>query len=307
MTTAQNGGAVAQGIRRTAYISIAIAVAILILKYAAYHITGSVALYSDALESIVNVLTAAVAMIALRVSAIPADKNHPFGHAKAEYFSAVFEGVLVVLAAVLIFYEAVQAFRAPRSLEEPGLGLAINGIATVLNGAWAAYLIHRGKAWRSPALSADGWHLATDVFTSLGVIAGLILAQLTGLLWLDPLLAMAVAANILWAGYNIIKQSLGGLMDEAVDADMAERITNVIRESGHGALQVHDIRARHAGRMTFIEFHMVVPGAMTVADAHDICDRVEEALEAALEATDVSIHIEPEEKAKPKAAVVFET
>lgn len=307
MTTGQDGDAVFQRIRRTAYVSIAISIAILILKYAAYAITGSVALYSDALESIVNVLTAAVAMVALRVSAIPADKNHPFGHAKAEYFSAVFEGVLVVLAAVLIFHEAAQAFHAPRPLEEPGLGLAINGAASVLNGAWAVYLIRRGKAWRSPALTADGWHLATDVFTSIGVIAGLLLAQLTGFLWLDPLLAMAVAINILWAGYNIIKQSLGALMDEAVDAETAERIKEVIRDSGHGALQVHDIRARHAGRMTFIEFHMVVPGTMTVADAHDICDRVEEALEAALEATDVSIHIEPEEKAKPKAAVVFET
>lgn len=286
-------------------ISIVVAVGVMLLKYVAYAVTGSVALYSDALESIVNILTAVVAFAAIRISAIPADKNHPFGHAKAEYFSAVVEGVLVILAAILIFHEAYRAFLAPRALDQPFLGLAINALATLLNAAWAAYLIRRGRSWRSPALSADGWHLATDVFTSVGVIVGLVLASASGLTVLDPLLAAVVALNILWAGYKIIKQSLSGLMDEAVDAEMDRRIRAIIKDSGHGALQVHDIRARHAGRMTFIEFHMVVPGSMSVNDAHEICDRVEDALEAALESTDISIHIEPENKAKAKAAVVF--
>jgi cation diffusion facilitator family transporter len=137
------------------------------------------------------------------------------------------------------------------------------------------------------------------------VIAGLVLAAVTGLTILDPLLAAVVAVNILWAGFRIIRQSLSGLMDEAVEPEMEERIRGVIRDSGHGALQVHDIRARHAGRMTFIEFHLVVPGVMTVLEAHEICDRIEDALEAALEGTDVSIHIEPEHKAKREAAVEF--
>jgi cation diffusion facilitator family transporter len=201
--------------------------------------------------------------------------------------------------------EAYLSFLSPRALEEPALGLAINGVATAVNAAWAIYLVQRGRVWRSPALVADGWHLASDVFTSIGVIAGLVLAAITGYTVLDPLLAAVVAANILWAGYRIIKQSLGGLMDEAVDSDMEARIRNIIKQSGHGALQVHDIRARHAGRMTFIEFHMVVPGAMTVLEAHEICDRVEEALEAELDETDISIHLEPEHKAKPEAAVEF--
>ncbi len=297
--------AVLAAIARTAQISIAVAVAVTAIKYLAYHVTGSVALYSDALESIVNVLTAGVALAAVYVSAKPADANHPFGHAKAEYFSAVVEGVLVVLAALLIIREAYAAVLAPRDLDQPALGLVINGAATVLNASWAAYLVRRGRAWRSPALVADGWHLAADVFTSIGVIVGLVLATLTGFSILDPILAAVVAVNILWAGYKIMKQSLSGLMDEAVDVDMENRICAVIRESGYGALQVHDIRARTAGRMTFIEFHLVVPGAMSVSEAHEICDRIEDALEAALEGTDISIHIEPEHKAKVQAAVVF--
>lgn len=227
--------AVLAAIARTAQISIAVAVAVTAIKYLAYHVTGSVALYSDALESIVNVLTAGVALAAVYVSAKPADANHPFGHAKAEYFSAVVEGVLVVLAALLIIREAYAAVLAPRDLDQPALGLVINGAATVLNASWAAYLIRRGRAWRSPALVADGWHLATDVFTSIGVIVGLVLATVTGFSILDPILAAVVAVNILWAGYKIMKQSLSGLMDEAVDVDMENRICAVIRESGYGA------------------------------------------------------------------------
>lgn len=290
---------------RIARVSILVAVSVMALKYAAYYVTGSVALYSDALESIVNVLTAVAALVAIRVSALPADKNHPFGHAKAEYFSAVLEGVLVIVAALLILREAYFALLEPRSINETTLGLTISGVATAINGAWATYLIRRGRHSRSPALVADGWHLATDVVTSIGVIVGLVLAAVTQMPILDPLLAAFVAANILWAGYKIISSSVSGLMDEAVEPEMEKRIRAVIQASGHGALQVHDIRARHAGRMTFIEFHLVVPGAMTVTDAHDICDRIEDALEAALENTDVSIHIEPEDKAKAKAAVVF--
>lgn len=297
--------AMLSAIARTAVISIVVAFTVMAIKYLAYYVTGSVALYSDALESIVNVLTAIAALAAVSISARPADDNHPFGHTKAEYFSAVFEGVLVVVAAILIFREAYYAFLAPRALDQPALGLAINGVATLINAGWAAYLVNRGRSWRSPALVADGWHLATDVFTSTGVIIGLALASITGLSVLDPILAAVVALNVLWAGYKIMKQSLSGLMDEAVEAGMEQRIRSVIQESGHGALQVHDIRARTAGRMTFIEFHMVVPGAMTVWEAHVICDRVEDALEAALECTDVSIHLEPEHKAKAEAPVVF--
>lgn len=292
-------------IGRTALASIAVAFAVMALKYIAYLLTGSVALYSDALESIVNVVTAVAALVAVKVSAQPPDKNHPFGHYKAEYFSAVLEGVLIVVAALLIFHEAWQAFQNPRTLEEPAAGLAVNTLASLVNGMWSWYLISRGRRWRSPALVADGWHLMTDVATSVGVVLGLILALITGWAILDPLLAAIVAINILWAGYKIMSDSVGGLMDEAVGADIEARIREAIKANGGGALQAHDIRSRHAGAATFIEFHLVVPGEMTVNEAHEICDRIEAALESEIAGSDVSIHVEPEHKAKAKGAVAL--
>lgn len=280
--------------------SIAVALAVMGLKYVAFLMTGSVALYSDALESIVNLVTAIAAFVAIRISAQPADKNHPFGHQKAEYLSAVLEGVLIIVAALLIFREAYDALMAPRTLTDTGAGMAFNGLATALNGGWAWFLISRGRAWRSPALVADGWHLFSDVLTSAGVLTGLALAAVSGLAVLDPLLALAVAAYILWAGYKIIASSMSGLMDESAGSAIEARIRSAIRESGHGALEAHDIRTRHAGRATFIEFHLVVPAAMAVLDAHEICDRLEEALKAEIEGAEVVIHVEPEHKAKAR-------
>lgn len=283
--------------------SIVVAVVVLVTKYFAFMVTGSAALYSDALESIVNVLTAVAALVAVKVSARPPDTNHPFGHHKVEYVSAVVEGAMIVIAAILIFREAWDAFQHPRALDQPVRGLAINGLATLLNATWSWFLISRGRAWRSPALAADGWHLLTDVATSLGVLAGLVLATLTGWQILDPLLAALVAAHILYAGWEITRQSMGGLLDEAAPPEIQDRIRATIRSSGVGALQAHDIRTRNAGRATFIEFHLVVPGSMTVADAHVICDRLEEAIEAEIEGADVAIHVEPEHKAKSKDAL----
>jgi cation diffusion facilitator family transporter len=294
-------------IGRVAMGSIAVAFAVMALKYVAYLWTGSVALYSDALESIVNVVTAVAALIAVRIGAQPPDRRHPFGHHKAEYFSAVIEGVLIIIAALLIFREAWDAYLQPRTLDEPAAGLAVNGLATLLNGAWSYFLITRGRSWRSPALVADGWHLLTDVATSVGVLAGLVLATLTGWVVLDPLLAALVAANILWAGYRIMSQSVSGLMDESVSADIQARIREAIKLNGGGALQAHDIRTRHAGAAIFIEFHLVVPGDMTVNEAHAICDRIEDALEGEIVGSDVSIHVEPEHKAKSKGAVALGT
>jgi cation diffusion facilitator family transporter len=281
-----------------ATLSIAVAFGVMGLKYVAYLWTGSVALYSDALESIVNVLTAITALVAVKVSARPADRTHPYGHHKAEYFSAALEGALIILAAVMIFRAAYAAILVPRQLEEPAAGLAVNALATVLNGAWSYFLVSRGRAWRSPALVADGWHLATDVATSVGVLAGLVLAAFTGWSILDPLLAGAVALNILWAGYKIVIESSGGLMDESVGAEIEARIHEAIRTGGDGALEAHDIRTRQAGRATFIEFHLVVPGTMTVSQSHAICDRLEGSLETAIEGADVTIHVEPDDKAK---------
>jgi cation diffusion facilitator family transporter len=288
----------ADKLRLAAVTSIAVAAIVMGLKYLAYWVTGSVALYSDALESIVNLITALVALYAIHVSAQPADRRHQFGHHKAEYFSAVIEGVLIVVAALLIFREAYDAYLQPRTLSEPVQGLAINGVATAINAGWSYFLLTWGRRQRSPALVGDGWHLMTDVVTSVGVIGGLLLAMQTGWQALDPALAALVGANILWAGWRLVRESVSGLMDEAVTAEVARHIRDVISSNAEGAIEAHDVKTRTAGRVTFIEFHLVVPGSMTVAASHRICDRIEEALQSAVHDAQVLIHVEPEEEAK---------
>jgi cation diffusion facilitator family transporter len=290
---------------RLAVASIAVALVVMSIKYAAYLVTGSVALYSDALESVVNVFTAIAALIAVKIAQRPADRRHPFGHHKAEYVAVALEGALIVIAALLILQQAHAAWRMPRGMDAPGLGLAINATATVLNAAWAWVLIGRGRTLKSPALVADGWHLATDVATSIGVIAGLILATVTGWLALDPAMAALVAINILWAGWRIITSSVSGLMDESVTAELMADIHKLIATNADGALQVHDLRTRTAGPVTFVEFHLVVPGAMTVARSHEICDRIEAALHETLDGAQILIHVEPEDEAKTKGALVL--
>ena len=285
-------------LKLAALVSIAVAAIVMGLKYLAYWRTGSAALYSDALESIVNLVTAAVALYAIHIAFQPADRQHQFGHHKAEYFSAVIEGVLIVVAALLILHEAYDAYVKPRTLHDLTVGLGLNAIATGVNAGWCAFLIRWGRSQRSPALVADGWHLLTDVFTSVGVLVGLGLATLTGWQVLDPLLAALVALNILWAGWRLVKQSVGGLMDEAVTAEVARSIRAVIAANAEGAIEAHDVKTRTAGRVTFIEFHLVVPGTMTVATSHQICNRLEAALIEAVHGAEVLIHVEPEEEAK---------
>jgi cation diffusion facilitator family transporter len=284
--------------------SLLVSLVVLGLKYLAFHLTGSIALYSDALESIINVVTAIVALVALYVAAQPADANHPFGHTKAEYFSAVVEGVLIVIAAFTILREAYAGFLAPRLLDAPAEGLALNALATAINGFWCWYLIRAGRRLRSPALVADGRHLLTDVVTSVGVLVGLGLALATGWAVLDPALAAIVALNILWSGWGLIRESVSGLMDEAASAETIQQIREAISANADGAIEAHDVRTRHAGRTTFIEFHLVVPGDMSVQAAHDICDRLEQVLATEFEARTM-IHVEPEFKAKHSGVVVL--
>lgn len=281
--------------------SIGVAAVVMGLKYVAYWQTGSVALYSDALESIVNLATAAVALYTIRIAAKPADRRHQFGHHKAEYFSAVLEGVLIVVAALLILREAYAAYLAPRSLENLATGMGISAVATAFNAVWCTFLIRWGRAQRSPALVADGWHLFTDVATSVGVLLGLALALATNWHVLDPAMAAVVALNILWAGWRLMRESVSGLMDEAVTAEVARRIRQVIADNSSGAIEAHDVKTRTAGRATFIEFHLVVPGGMSVAASHEICDRLEAALTEAVQGAEVLIHVEPEEEAKQHA------
>jgi cation diffusion facilitator family transporter len=289
----------------TAFGSVAVAAAVLVLKLLAWGVTGSVALLADALESVVNVAAALAALAAVRYAAIPPDANHPYGHAKAEYFSAVLEGALIVLAAMLILHEAWRSLEAPRAPEQPVLGLAVSALATAANAGWAVVLSRRGRSLRSPALLADARHLFADVVTSTGVIVGVGLVAMTGLLWFDPLLAALTAVNILWSGGRLVRSSVGGLMDEAVAPETLGRIRGILAESAEGAIEAHDIRTRHAGRLTFVEFHLVVPGAMRVDEAHAICDRVEAALKAELDSAVITIHVEPEGKAKHRGVLVL--
>lgn len=307
-TSLTPAAAAKQKVARLAFWSIVVALAVMGLKFVAWRMTGSVALYSDALESIVNVITSLAAFWAIRVSMKPADQGHPFGHHKAEYFSAVLEGVLIVVAALLIIAQVWETVRTPPALEQPWEGLAVNGAAAIVNGAWALVLIRVGRSARSPALEADGKHIMTDVATSVGVIVGLVAAILTGWHVLDPLLALVVALNILYQGWKVTGESLNGLMDRGVDSDEHMHIRDIISANSKGALEVHDLKTRIAGRATFIEFHMVVDSTMTVGDSHVICDRIEEALKAEIPSVRVIIHVEPDDEAKlPKgtAAVPF--
>lgn len=285
--------------------SVVVSVVVLAIKGSAYWVTGSVALLSDALESIINVATAVTALVAVQVSQRPADANHPYGHSKIEYLSAVIEGVLIVGAAVAILWEAAQAYQAPRPLDQPFTGLAISTVATLLNLVWSAVLQRRGRALGSPALVADGRHLQTDVVTSVGVIVGVVLVFLTGRLVLDPTIAALVALHVLWSGWQVMKESVGGLMDEAVPEDVLARIRALIACNAEGAIEAHDIKSRAAGNQTFVEFHLVVPGSMNVSDAHDICDRIERVLRTEIPNTSTSIHVEPDNKRKHSGIVVI--
>jgi cation diffusion facilitator family transporter len=274
---------------RIAAGSVAVAVAVLTLKAIAWWVTGSVALYADALESIVNVAAALAALLAVRLSALPADANHPYGHSKAEYFSAVLEGALIIVAALLILHETWAAYLAPRAPEQAGIGLAVAAVASGINAVWAFFLTRRGKALRSPALMADARHLWSDVVTSVGVLVGVGLVALTGL----------------FSGGKLLRESVGGLMDEAVPPATLERIRRIVAEQASGAIEAHDLRSRHAGRHTFLEFHLVVPGDMSVRESHEICDRIEAALKAELEGAIITIHVEPEAKAKQQGVPVL--
>jgi len=285
--------------------TIAIGIGVLAMKAAAWWLTGSAALYSDALESVVNVVASIVAFAALRLAARPADANHPYGHDKVEFFAAVIEGVLIIVAAGSILEHAWATWNRAGDLQQPWVGLGLNAFSTVINAGWAGVLMRAGRRYRSPALAADGRHLWTDVVTSVGITAGLVLAIQTGLQWLDPALAVGVAMNVLWSGVRVVKDSVGGLMDAAPAGVIVERIRLLVGQHADGAIEAHDLRTRHAGRLTYLEFHLVVPGDMRVAEAHAICDRIEAALKAEVEGLVITIHVEPELKAKHSGVLVL--
>ncbi|WP_371681857.1 cation diffusion facilitator family transporter [Labrenzia sp. VG12] len=278
---------------------------VLALKTGAYLLTGSVALYSDALETTVNIASSTAALAAVWFAAKPADSNHPYGHDKVEYFAAVLVGVMIVLAALSIFREAWIGFTQGESPVYSSEGIAMNVVAALINAGWARYLMISGRKARSPALVADGKHLLTDVVSSVGVLLGVVLVMLTGWKVLDPALAVLVGLTVLWSGWGLVKESVGGLMDEAASGEVLEKIRVLISEHGEGALEAHDLRTRIAGRSTFVDFHLVVPGTMPVEEAHDICDRIEEAIAEDVPGARITIHVEPEHKAKHSGIVVL--
>ncbi len=289
--------------RQLALGSVGVGVVVFGLKLIAWRMTGSVALYSDAIESIVNVVAALAALYAVHLAAQPADDRHPYGHHKAEYFAAVVEGALILAAALSILSAAWAAWRQPAMTGEPWLGLGVNLCAGAVNGVWCWVLLKEGRRLRSPAIIADGRHLQSDVVSSAGVAIGLGAATATGYGWLDPLLACLVAVNILWSGLRLIRESVGGLMDEAADPQVRAAVKSAIAGNGDGALQAHDLITRVAGSVTFIEFHLVVPEDMTVGESHAICDRIEAAIRAEVPGAKISIHVEPPAKAKHKGVV----
>lgn len=293
------------GLLKSAWGSLIVSLAVLGLKYAAYAATGSVALYSDAMESTINVVGAGGALLALWLSAQPPDANHPYGHHKAEYLSAVVEGALVLATAFLIGHEAWQGWQHPHPLETPLLGILLNGMGGAINLAWALVLLRLGRRWRSPALVAGGKHIMTDVWTTSAVLAGFVMVILTGRLWIDPAVAALVAVNILWAGYGMVRESVGGLMDEVADPEAVDAVRRTISANAAGAIEAHEVRVRTVGSMTFIDFHLVVPARIAVEEAHDICDGLENALRELVGAASITIHVEPEGKAKHRGVLVL--
>jgi cation diffusion facilitator family transporter len=283
-----------QRVAHAAGLNVAVGVLLLGVKALAWWQTRSVALLADALESIVNVAAGAAAALAVAVARRPPDRQHPFGHTKAEYLSATLEGTLVLLAAGGIVGEAWRHLRHPERPASLGFGLALAGGAAVAHAILAAYLQRVGRRERSPALVASGAHLWGDVATTGGVLMGLAAAWATGRWVLDPLVALLVAANILRLGWNVVRDSVGGLMDESLAPDELARVTDAVRQAMGEALQYHDLRTRRAGPQPFVELHLVVPGAMRVDAAHAICDRIEEAVQAVLPGAQVVVHVEPE-------------
>jgi cation diffusion facilitator family transporter len=297
-----------RSILKFASFSIAIGALVFVCKLAGARVSGSTALFSDALESLVNVAASAMALYALVVSAKPADKEHPYGHAKAELLSAVATGAMILVAAVLIFQRAVGVFLHPVALSPLGRGLGagllLNGLAGVLNAVWAYVLYRVSRRDRSPALLADSQHLTSDVLTTAGIVLALLGAALLRLPILDPVIAVAIAVQIAVMGGRTVLRSLSGLLDEAPPPAMTARIQDLVRKHAFGALEAHDLRIRQAGPASFLEFHLVVPGEMTVAAAHDICDRIEAALKAEMQGVVITIHVEPEVKAKHEGVLV---
>jgi cation diffusion facilitator family transporter len=277
-------------------LSILAAVVNLGLKAAAYQVTGSVGLLADAAESVINLVAALVALASLWYAAQPVDESHTYGHEKIEFFSSGLEGMLILVAAGAIAWYAVRRFFAPQELEALGTGIAITAFATVINLAVGQILLRAGRRMRSIVLEADGRHLMADVCTSTGVLVGLGLVRLTGLAWIDEAVALMVAAYIGWTAIGLIRRSFDGLMDRSLSNEEQARVRAAVEALLAPGMDYHALRTRRAGSRRFADFHLLVPGVFTVRRAHEITERIEEAIRAALPDMEVTVHVEPIEE-----------
>ena len=277
---------------RFAWLSIAAAVATIVLKLIAWQLTGSVGLLSDAIESLVNLVGGIMALVMLSIAARPADDDHAYGHSKAEYFSSGAEGSLILIAALSIAATAVPRLIQPRALEQVGTGLVVSGVASFINLGVAILLLRVGKRRNSITLEANAQHLLTDVWTSVGVVAGVALVAVTGWERLDAAVALLVAANILWTGFGIVRRSIAGLMDSAISAADVSQVEAVLAAHRHSGIEFHALRTRQAGARRFVSFHVVVPGDWTVNRGHQLLEQVEAEIRSRLPDTTVFTHLE---------------
>lgn len=279
---------------RFAWLSVGAAIATIGLKSAAYWLTGSVGLLSDAIESLVNLAAALLALALLTVAARPPDEEHVYGHGKAEYFASGAEGTMILLAAASIAYTAIDRLFNPQTLEQTGLGLAMSAVASVINLAVARVLLKAGRDFNSITLEADARHLLTDVWTSLGVIVGVGLVALTGWAALDPILALAVALNIVWSGYGLLRRSVQGLMDTALPADERAAVVQVLDQFvASEGIGYHALRTRQAGARRFVSCHILVPGSWSVQHGHHLLEQIEAGIRSRLTDVTVFTHLEP--------------
>jgi cation diffusion facilitator family transporter len=281
-------------LERYAWISVAAAIATIALKTVAWWLTGSVGLLSDALESVVNLAAAILALSMLRLAAAPPDENYPYGFSKAEYFSAGIEGALIVVAAGGIIWAAVPRLATPQALDMPLAGLGLTVLASGINLAVAIALLRAGRENHSITLEADGRHLMTDVWTSAGVLVGVALVFITGWLRLDPLIALAVSVHILWAGFGLMRRSVRGLLDPAISTQDQSEVTKLFQEySRRYGVSFHALRTRQAGARRFVTFHLLVPDAWTVAQAHRLSEEIEARMRSMVPNAAIFTHIEP--------------
>ena len=279
-------------LKKFAWLSVAAAVATIFLKTVAYFLTGSIGLLSDAVESLVNLAGAIMALAMLTVAARPPDKDHAYGHSKAEYFSSVVEGTLILVAALAIAAASVKRIITPRPLEQLGIGLAVSVGASIINLVVALILRKAAKKHNSITLEANSTHLMTDVWTSVGVLAGVGAVAITGWLRLDPIVALAVAANIIWSGVSIIRKSVHGLMDTSLPPDEQKKILDILAAYVEKGTVYHAMKTRQSGSRRFVEFHLLVPGDWTVRDGHRMAEEIEREIKKALPEIAVITHLE---------------